>query len=301
MSSKSAPQPEEWVSVTRESEGGGLAKREVGMQDVKLRPDGDDDAFSDEGDAEAAPAPSTGSGATSEREGGLHDVKLSDVEAAPAPAPSTASGATSEVAPSTAATTVAAARRISAAGVEHCRTVWRSPVQRVRVAWRATLLLSVFVAVSALVAAAHNDTDAGGRKSAGFAAIWSTFLVLGVIYGGARVLDNSWSSDLARGMFFGVVAMMSQLALCLFAVFIGLAREKRGSDRTDSADHALAAALFLISLCYAVLAGLLGADCQKAIVGQGAAAAAPPPATGAAAPASTPEAPASSEVKSPLA
>ena len=188
------------MSVTRESEGGGLAKREVGMQDVKLRPDGDDDAFSDEGDAEAAPAPSTGSGATSEREGGLHDVKLSDVEAAPAPAPSTASGATSEVAPSTAATTVAAARRISAAGVEHCRTVWRSPVQRVRVAWRATLLLSFFVAVSALVAAAHNDTDAGGRKSAGFAAIWSTFLVLGVIYGGARVLDNSWSSDLARAL-----------------------------------------------------------------------------------------------------
>ena len=68
-------------------------------------------------------------------------------------------------------------------------------------------------------------------------------------------------------------AFLSEESKLLRLVREGLAREKRGSDRTDSADHALAAALFLISLCYAVLAGLLGADCQKAIVGQGAAAA----------------------------
>ena len=47
MTSKAAPEPEEWVSVTRESEDGGLAKRD--MQDVTLNDD-----------VEAAPAPSTG-------------------------------------------------------------------------------------------------------------------------------------------------------------------------------------------------------------------------------------------------
>ena len=61
MTSKAAPEPEEWVSVTRESEDGGLAKRD--MQDVTLNDD-----------VEAAPAPSTtttpsGGGAALRRQG----------------------------------------------------------------------------------------------------------------------------------------------------------------------------------------------------------------------------------------
>ena len=284
MTSKAAPEPEEWVSVTRESEDGGLAKRD--MQDVTLNDD-----------VEAAPAPST----TTTPSGG--GAELSDAKAAAAAsAASAASDATTEAVPP-AATTVPASLRVWIAAVDRCGALWRSPVARVRAVWRATLLLSCFVAVSALVAAAHNDTDVGGRKSAGFAAIWSTFLVLTIGYSGARVLDNSWNSDLARGMFFGAVAMMSQTTLCLFAVFIGLAQEKPGADRTDRADHALAALLFLLSLCYGVLASLLGADFRKAITGRETTAAA---ATGAGAPAPTPEAPADRtatgiQVESPLA
>ena len=136
------------------------------------------------------------------------------------------------------------------------------------------------------VAAAHNDTDAGVARARASPRLVDVPRARGHLRG-ARVLDTR-SPD-PRGCS-SAPSMMSQLALCLFAVFIGSRGEARLRPHGQRRSRARSRALPDL----AVLRGTAGArrDCQKAI-GAGAAAAAPPPATGAAAPASTPEAPAS--------
>ena len=74
-----------------------------------------------------------------------------------------------------------------------------------------------------------SDCTDGGSKAGGFAAIWSTLMVLLANWGGSKVLQREWVSPLAYGIFHGSVVALSQLALCLFAVFVGLAKEKEAA------------------------------------------------------------------------
>lgn len=133
-----------------------------------------------------------------------------------------------------------------------------SPRVRIAALWYTIIVISFVIVICAIVAADQNDSAAGGNRGAGFAAIWSCFMIVGLAFGGTMVL-RKYRTPLAVGIFLGTVVMMSQMMLSLFAVFVGLARETDADDDdgTDTTDHVLAAFYFLQAVCFSVFAGML--------------------------------------------
>ena len=88
----------------------------------------------------------------------------------------------------------------------------------------------VQIIVSIAVAAANSKAGSeGGMKSAGFAAIWSMFLVLGFTYIGGKIVFGDKSSELLVGFMIGIAYMLVELFFVLMIVFFIL-----GSDANKS-------------------------------------------------------------------
>ena len=78
--------------------------------------------------------------------------------------------------------------------------------------------------MSIAVAAANSKSGSqGGMKSAGFAAIWSMFLVIGFTYVGGKIVFGDKSSELLVGFMIGIAYMMVELFFVLMIVFFILA------------------------------------------------------------------------------
>ena len=114
----------------------------------------------------------------------------------------------------------------------------------------ASLVLSFVILLLGLIAADENEHNLNnGNKGAGFAAIWTTFVLVAVAAAGTSLLRSPAKSPLGVGALLGAVVMLSQMMLTLFAVFIGLARENEEDDAVDDAgtndaDRGLAAFYF---------------------------------------------------------
>ena len=127
----------------------------------------------------------------------------------------------------------------------------------------ASLVLSFVILLLGLIAADENEHNLNnGNKGAGFAAIWTTFVLVAVAAAGTSLLRSPAKSPLGVGALLGAVVMLSQMMLTLFAVFIGLARENEEDDAVDDAgtndaDRGLAAFYFLQFVCFTLFAAIL--------------------------------------------
>lgn len=84
-------------------------------------------------------------------------------------------------------------------------------------------------------------------------------LLIGLSVGGSLVM-RKYRTSLAVGFFLGVVTIMSQTMLVLFAVFAG--RASTTSDKDEKpADRAFAAFCFFLWIVYTAFAGALTKKC----------------------------------------
>ena len=132
-----------------------------------------------------------------------------------------------------------------------CQELRTTPLTRIKTTWYASLVLSFVILLLGLIAADENNHNLNnGNKGAGFAAIWTTFVLVAVAAAGTSLLRAPAKSPLGLGALLGAVFMLSQMMLTLFAVFIGLAAENEEDDvvddaGTNDANRGLAAFYFL--------------------------------------------------------
>jgi len=86
-----------------------------------------------------------------------------------------------------------------------------------------------------------------GSKAIGFSAVWSMFLIIGLVVGGTYMLRNFRTSH-GLGIFLGASIGMSVLFFTLFAVFAGYSRDVQDTEK--AASQAYSAFSFLLSLNY---------------------------------------------------
>mmetsp|Transcript_29907 Transcript_29907/g.41088 ORF Transcript_29907/g.41088 Transcript_29907/m.41088 type:complete len:197 (+) Transcript_29907:64-654(+) len=135
------------------------------------------------------------------------------------------------------------------AKVNHYRREGRLALRHM---WFVIVVFAVVqVIVSIAVAAANAKTSLGGLKSAGFAAIWSMFLVIiFTVLGGKMVLTSNKSSELMVGFMIGIAAMLTELFFVLMVMFFILGQE--ASSEIAPSDKAYAVFSLLNMIIYFV-------------------------------------------------
>lgn len=126
--------------------------------------------------------------------------------------------------------------------------------------WFVVVIFAVVqVIVSIAVAAANSKSGSqGGMKSAGFAAIWSMFLVIGFTYVGGKIVFGDKSSELLVGFMIGIAYMMVELFFVLMIVFFILAADAQKNGYTTAPpDNAYGAFSLLNMIIYLVWAIIL--------------------------------------------
>mmetsp|Transcript_32103 Transcript_32103/g.42328 ORF Transcript_32103/g.42328 Transcript_32103/m.42328 type:complete len:169 (+) Transcript_32103:111-617(+) len=120
--------------------------------------------------------------------------------------------------------------------------------------WIASLVLVFIAFICACVAASKISTE-GTNGAIGFAGVWTVLLMICLSIGGTMVM-RKYKTPLAVGFFLGVVLMMSQQCLIIFAVFAGRSHTTTLSAEI-SADNAVACFSFFLFLVYGFFAGVL--------------------------------------------
>ncbi|KAG5190373.1 hypothetical protein JKP88DRAFT_197319 [Tribonema minus] len=144
-----------------------------------------------------------------------------------------------------------------------CAPCARNPQKAIAYAWFTSIILVAIAFVCACVAASKQEgVDAvKGSKSLAFASIWTALLLILLCIGGSMVMRR-YRTSLAVGFFLGVVIIMSQQMLILFAVFAGRA-EDTTNDSEKPADSAFAAFCFFLFVVYtgfAIMLAMFRAD-----------------------------------------
>uniref|UniRef100_A0A7S2CT56 MARVEL domain-containing protein n=1 Tax=Florenciella parvula TaxID=236787 RepID=A0A7S2CT56_9STRA len=123
--------------------------------------------------------------------------------------------------------------------------------------WLLSVVIAFADVITSLSVASGNDSLRHGSKGAGFAAIWSMFMVIGIsVY--AYYALTKWCTPFAIGYLIGALLMMSQMFLTLFCVFVGLARAAEDTDDQLNSDNgAMAFFSFVLFVVYGVFGGLV--------------------------------------------
>mmetsp|Transcript_10380 Transcript_10380/g.33203 ORF Transcript_10380/g.33203 Transcript_10380/m.33203 type:complete len:205 (-) Transcript_10380:121-735(-) len=146
--------------------------------------------------------------------------------------------------------------------ISYARSLKADPAERINFTWYLTLLLCGILVITATVVAVDLDEDGEeSSRGAAFAAIWSMLMMIALCVGGTIVL-RKFRNDMMIGVLLGVVVMMSQMMLMLFAVFAGMADDNRG--HADS-DRAMSAFSFVISFVLIVFAAVLFYDRESVL------------------------------------
>ncbi|CAM9096961.1 unnamed protein product [Heterosigma akashiwo] len=133
----------------------------------------------------------------------------------------------------------------------HCA---RNPDKTIQYTWLASLALVAISFICACVAASKISTE-GSNTAIGFAGVYTVLLMILLSVGGTFVL-RKYKTPLAVGFFLGVVLMMSQQCLIIFAVFAGRAGVTTLSSEIG-ADNAVAFFCFVLFMVYGFFAGVL--------------------------------------------
>ncbi|CAM9226646.1 unnamed protein product [Choristocarpus tenellus] len=134
-----------------------------------------------------------------------------------------------------------------------CGPCDKNPQKAIAYAWFTSIVIVVIAFICACAAVAHSGTSGSGALD--FAAIWTVLLLFGLSVGGSLVM-RKYRTSLAVGFFLGVVVIMSQTMLVLFAVFLGRASTTEDEDEPAS-DRAFAVFCFFLFIVYTAFAGML--------------------------------------------
>jgi len=124
-------------------------------------------------------------------------------------------------------------------------------------AWIASLLL-VFIAfvVACISAAAMSQSAGGAGKAAGFAAVWTALLLIIISIIGSFTL-NRYRKALSIGLFLGIVFIMTQQMLILFALFVERSQLSGNTSSITQSQQAMATFAFFLFLVYGAFGSML--------------------------------------------
>jgi len=114
----------------------------------------------------------------------------------------------------------------------------------------------VFIAFIIACVSASNMSKQPTGKAAGFAGVW-TVLLLVVISGLGQWTMRKGLTQLSIGFFLGVLFIMVQQMLILFAIFVDRSKIPGQSDSVVSSQQAMATFSFFLFLVYTVFGTLL--------------------------------------------
>ncbi|CAM9907907.1 unnamed protein product [Discosporangium mesarthrocarpum] len=134
-----------------------------------------------------------------------------------------------------------------------CGPCDKNPQKAIAYAWFTSIVIVVIAFICACAFTAHSGGYGSGALE--FSAIWTVLLLIGLSVGGSLVM-RKYRTSLAVGFFLGVVMIMSQTMLILFAIFAGRATTTNDSDEPAS-DRAFAAFCFFLFMVYSTFAGML--------------------------------------------
>ena len=118
------------------------------------------------------------------------------------------------------------------------------------------LQVLVFIAFIIACVSASNMSKQPTGKAAGFAGVW-TVLLLVVISGLGQWTMRKGLTQLSIGFFLGVLFIMVQQMLILFAIFVDRSKIPGQSDSVVSSQQAMATFSFFLFLVYTVFGTLL--------------------------------------------
>ena len=147
-------------------------------------------------------------------------------------------------------------------GIEGCppsrATYKANPLIVLDHAWLASTMFAVGSSVASLIVAASNDNERKGSKGVGFAAVWSAFMVLALCWFLYKTLKE-WRTASSVGFSIGATLTISQMFLCMFAIFVAMAKEAgitadTGTLESDSVTMAIFSfSLFALYSLFGVL------------------------------------------------
>lgn len=123
-------------------------------------------------------------------------------------------------------------------------------------AWLMSLLCVITVFLLACVGASKlkkNDAD----QTTAFFAMWTVLLLLGISVAGT-VIMRKYQTNLAIGGFMGVIVVMTNQCLILFAIFVDQSQTTSNTAAATQIYQGMAAFFFLLSAIYGLFCVLLG-------------------------------------------
>ena len=143
-----------------------------------------------------------------------------------------------------------------------------SPVIVLEHAWILSTMFAIGSAIASMIVASSNDNVDSGSKGAGFAAVWSMLMVLSLSWFVYKTL-KVWRSAFSVGFSIGAMLTISQLFLCLFALFVGMTEEASktgGTSTLESDNRAMATFSFFLFVLYGFFGVLLAKYRQYVVV-----------------------------------
>jgi hypothetical protein len=140
--------------------------------------------------------------------------------------------------------------------------LFQNPKKGITIAWIMSLVFVLVAFIVACVAASTLRLTAGGGTSAAFAGVWTSLLLIALSIMGTIIMRR-YKSSLAIGFFLGVIFIMTNQMLILFAIFADHASTSR-----RPAEEAMAVFCFFLFLVYAVFGSMLAVFRKDIIVNE---------------------------------
>lgn len=131
----------------------------------------------------------------------------------------------------------------------------KNPKREITYAWIVSLVLVLVAFIVACVSASKMDQTASD-KSAGFAAVWTAILLLVISIIGT-VIMRRYQTALSIGFLLGVIFVMVQQMLILFAFFAEQAQDPTNTPALTASQEAMAVFAFFIFIVYSGFGSML--------------------------------------------
>jgi lysylphosphatidylglycerol synthetase-like protein (DUF2156 family) len=131
----------------------------------------------------------------------------------------------------------------------------KNPKREITYAWIVSLIL-VFVAFIVACIAASKMSQTAADKSSGFTAVWTALLLVLISVIGT-VIMRRYQTPLAIGFLLGIIFVMVQQMLIVFAFFAEQAQDPTNSPALTMSQEAMAVFAFFIFLIYAGFGSML--------------------------------------------
>lgn len=140
--------------------------------------------------------------------------------------------------------------------------IFTNPKRQMTHAWIISLVLVFVVFIVACVAASRiasgtgDSNDQAADTSASFSAIWTALLLIFISVLGTIIMRR-YQTALSIGFLLGVIFIMTQQMLIIFAIFADRAQDQSASTTQIQSVEAMAVFAFFLFFIYAVFGSML--------------------------------------------